>query len=120
LRRLLGVALLAYCALAAGDPPRVKFLWPTRFTTDQMGTAWIVVVERHPEHRQLALVAVDGDVVIRRSDVQLEGEKAPRVHRIEWRGALPAGELTIAALVFSSTNEVARATVPITVAQMRP
>lgn len=106
-------------SLQAGDTARVKFLWPTRFTTDQHGTAWIIQVEPHAENRLLALVAVEGDFQVRRTDIQLEGDQAARTHRIEWRSPLPAGELVIAALVFSSTKEVARATVPITVTALR-
>jgi hypothetical protein len=114
------LALLILLSMAQSGDTRVRFRWPHRIVTDRDSTTWIVLVDRYPEHRLLTLAAVqDGDVV-RRSDVQLEGEHAARVHRIEWRGGLPAGDIQIAAIVYSQTEEVGRAVVPVQVIAMLP
>lgn len=119
MRRLFAVALFSLCALAAGDPPRVSFWLAHRIVTDQEHVRWIVRVEPHAENRVLIVAAYDGDIWVRRTDIQLEGEHARRTHYIDWR-PLPAGELVILAVVLSGTKEVARATVPVTVTAMRP
>lgn len=119
-RGILALFLLMATVAQAGDTARVRFIYPTRFTTDQMGTAWLVWVEPHAEHRQLTLAAFDGDVEVTSSVREMAGERSAKVWRFDWRTPLPAGELLIVAAVFNSTREVARATVPVTVQSMRP
>jgi hypothetical protein len=111
--------LLSATLAQAGDTARVRFLYPTRMTTDEMGTVWQVIVERDSAHRLLVLSAHDGEFTVRRTDVQLEGDRARRVHRVDWR-PLPAGELLVVASVFDTERLVERATVPVRVIQMRP
>jgi hypothetical protein len=120
MRLVLGLLLLLAMLAQAGDAPRVRFLWPQRLTDDQSWTIWTVQVEPHPDNRLLILAAYDGDGPVRRTFIELEGERAKRTHRVEWRSALPAGELLIVASVLGSQKELARATVPITVVGMRP
>ena len=114
------ILFYAFLSAALSGPAQVRFLWPTRVVTDQMGTTWIVIVEPHADNRALVLAAYEGDIPVRRTDVQLEGDKAARTHRIEWRGGLPPGELQIVAGVFSNNEQLGRAVVPLTVVQMSP
>lgn len=65
-----------------------------------------VRVQPNQANRGLIVEAEGGDY--RRSDVPLNGERAPIQHRIEWR-ALGAGEYAVVASVVSTTALVARA-----------
>lgn len=62
-----------------------------------------VRVEPNPDNRNLRVEA-DG-LSYRSSDIGLEGETAPLVHRIEWR-AMPAGEYAVRALVTDSAQKI--------------
>jgi hypothetical protein len=118
--RYVAALLIFVATVAQAGDTRVRFLWPQRLTDDQSWTIWTIQVEPHPDNRLLILAAYDGDGPVRRSFIELEGERAKRTHRIEWRTGLPAGELLIVATVLGSQKELARATVPITVVGMRP
>lgn len=64
-------------------------------------------VEPNAENRDLIVEASGGDY--RRSDVQLEGDRAPIRHTIQWKG-LGAGEYHVSASVVSRTYLLGRAT----------
>lgn len=105
----------AMCVASAAD--RVRFLRPPRVISDRYGLRWAVQVDQHPDHRLLVLTALEGEFAVRRTDIGLEGERAPRTHWVTW-GPLPAGELLILATVWDGAREVARAVHPLTVVSM--
>lgn len=80
-------AIVLYALLSfASNEPRVSFVRPHRIVTEDDATRWQIRVEPHAENRLLIVAAVEGGEVVRRSDEQLDGDKAPRTRWIDWRG----------------------------------
>ncbi|MEP7310930.1 MAG: hypothetical protein ABJA98_35990 [Acidobacteriota bacterium] len=68
--------------------------------------AYLVVrtqVEANARNRSIEIIAESGDFY-RSSEIQLDGEKAPRTTRFEFRG-LPGGLYTVAAVLKGADSE---------------
>jgi len=68
--------------------------------------AYLVVqtqVEANAKNRSIEIIAESGDFY-RSSEIQLDGEKAPRTTRFEFRG-LPGGQYTVAAVLKGADAE---------------
>jgi hypothetical protein len=117
--RRIGLLVLVYLALilqsGLGEPARVSIVRPARFIPERAAVRWMVQVQPVEENRKLVLTAFDDGIEISASQRQLEGEDAPKTWWIEWDEGLPAGEYLLVAAVYSSSREVARASVPVTV-----
>lgn len=109
---LLVLALVLQSGLST--PTRVSIIRPAYFVREYEYIRWQVQIEPHAENRLLVVAAVDGDVV-RQTKEQLDGDAAPRTRWIEWKHGIPAGEYQVIAVLYSQANEIARATVPLTV-----
>ena len=83
--------------LLAGEVKPVSFLRPRAFATDREDIYIQVQVEPHAVNRSLVIAAVDADFVVRRTDVELDGERAARTHQFWWR-SLPEGEYMMLAV----------------------
>ena len=90
------VIVLMLWYLLANTPP-VSFLRPRAFASDREDIYIQVQVEPHAANRSLVVAAVDADFVVRRTDVELDGERAARTHRFWWR-SLPVGEYVLLAV----------------------
>ena len=68
--------------------------------------AYLVVqtqVEANAKNRSIEIIAESGDFY-RSSEIQLDGENAPRTTRFEFRG-LPGGQYTVAAVLKGANSE---------------
>ena len=63
-----------------------------------------VRLERHAENRRLAVV-VDSENFYRSSEIQLEGEQAPKVMMIEFRG-VPGGSYQVSTVVLDQSGRM--------------
>lgn len=63
----------------------------------------LVQVARDPDNRLLRIV-LNGDSFYGSSDIQLDGEMAPRSHFFQW-SALPPGHYCVEVVVFSSRGD---------------
>jgi hypothetical protein len=77
-----------------------------------------VAVEPSAKNR-LLVVEVDSDDYFRSSGVELDGDKAKRLHSVEFK-SLPAGEYTLRAQVLSKTDVLATATGGLVVTGITP
>ena len=89
------IVLMLWYLLANTQP--VSFLRPRAFASDREDIYIQVQVEPHAANRSLVVAAVDADFVVRRTDVELEGDRAARTHRFWWR-SLPPGEYIMLAV----------------------
>ena len=104
---VLAAALWFALTVPAETPPRVAFVRPPGVATDKTTVVLQVRVDPHEDNRLLVVAAVEGDVVVRRSDEDLAGDKAPRVRWIRWR--VTAGDLVLAAILYGAGGrELAR------------
>lgn len=99
-------------ALAKNEPP-VRFVRPPAIVSDREIVTFQIQVEPDPVNRLLVVAASDGDLVVRRSDEELNGDKAARTRWLRWR--LPVGEFQMAAIVYGAEGPRGRAVHPITV-----
>lgn len=106
------IVAVSLFAASSAVPPRIAFLRATAFAFDDEAISIVVQVEPNASNRAFILAAVDGDLEVRRSLIQLDGEDAKRTHWIKW-GALPAGDLMLVALLLDQQGPVARVTRPI-------
>ena len=89
------IVLMLWYLLANTQP--VSFLRPRAFASDREDIYIQVQVEPHAANRSLVIAAVDADFVVRRTDVELEGERAARTHQFWWR-SLPEGDYVLLAV----------------------
>jgi hypothetical protein len=110
-RALLMVLLVGVCVLQAGDR-RIWLWYPSAFVSDQETVTYRVRIPRNEDNRSVALVATDGESIVRESDQQLS-EQGPAICDFAWR--LPAGEYALIAVLYGSQGEIARDSRPLTV-----
>lgn len=117
--RRVGLLAVVYLALilqsGLSEPRRVSIVRPTAFVRENEYVRYMVQVHPHADNRTLLVAALDGDVAVRQSREQLDGESAPKTRWIEWKHGLPAGEYLVVAVVLGQSRELARASVPVTV-----
>ena len=101
------VALVLYAGFLLAAPDPVSFVRPARFITEDQEVVWQIRVEPNADNRLLVVVAIEGDVIVRRSDESLAGPHAPITHWIHWV-KLPVGSLGVMALVVDA-HETERA-----------
>jgi hypothetical protein len=118
--RLVLVILLAVLqSSSALSPARVQIVRATTVTWDDEVVVVQIRVEPHAANRALVVAAVDGDLVVRQSTEQLDGETAKRTRWVRW-GSLSAGQLLIVVSLFDSGSSlVARDSRPIRVLSRR-
>lgn len=117
-RALLCVAVLAGFAVGIAPPPLVAIVSAPAFATDQQSLTIRVRVEPDPENRRLTLAAVQDDVIVRRSDEDLDGAAAPRTRWVTWY-PLPEGEFVLVAVVWGTGYQRGRDWRTLTVIGMR-
>jgi hypothetical protein len=82
-------------------------------------TVPITVAVEPGEKNRMLVVEVDSDVYFRSSGVELDGDRAKRLHSVEFK-SLPAGEYTLRAQVRSNTGVLGTATGGLVVTGMIP
>ena len=92
---MVAITLLATPALA-GEPLDIRV--PRHFSVEPATVVLDIVVERHAANRGMQ-VSVDSGEYYRSSLVQLDGEGAPRITRIQYAN-LPAGLYEIRAILY--------------------
>jgi hypothetical protein len=98
-----GVLALLTAPLVAGAGGRLTMRVSP---TVAFAPAYLVVqaqVEANASNRSIQIIAESGDFY-RSSEIQLDGEKAPRTTRFEFRG-LPGGSYTVAAVLKGADSE---------------
>lgn len=102
-----GCAWLILSALTA--TPRVSIQNPGRFASAPADWWILVTVDQRPDHRALIVEADGHPGEYRRSDLSLEGEKAPRLRQV-WFKALSAGCYWFVASVTDTSHVLGTAT----------
>lgn len=125
IRALVLVLVVVVLILQAGltTPTRVSIVRPIQIVNEYAHLRYQVQVDPHAENRALVLAAVDTSLeratledATRLTSEQLDGEHAPRTRWVEWKYGLPAGDYVVVAVLYSGIkNEIARASVPVTV-----
>ena len=111
------VPLAGVLALAA--PPCVAFISAPTVTTEDGPVTISLHVAPHDDHATLAVSAMDGTLVIRRSEMPLHGAEAAPQQRVAWWG-LPTGEFVLVAAVYDGQDQrLAQVRRQITVADTR-
>lgn len=87
---LLLAVLFLWLYLSALSAPRIDIRSPGRIGVDPADWWLTIVIEPHPDNRQLIVIADGQPGEYRRSDYALEGEKAARIRQV-WLKALPQG-----------------------------
>jgi hypothetical protein len=108
--RAVALVLVVFLLVLHSSSERVRFIWPQQILSAHQSSVWTIRVEPMPENRELKLVADAADGPVRVSRVPLDGEDAATIHIFRW-GPLPSGDLIVYAIVYSATDEVARAEV---------
>lgn len=104
-RVLVVLAFLAVTAPAAADDP-ISLSLSSHVTNEPGAVLVTVVVQPHRDNRALVVEGESGSFY-RLSEVSLEGEGAPRVHRIHLQN-LPAGDYTVTATLRASDTTRAK------------
>lgn len=105
------IALLL--ALGLASPPRVAFLRPPHFVSDQEPVTYAIQVEPNAANRWLIIAASDEEGIVRRSDEQLDGH-SPKTRWVTWQ-SLPAGDLEVSVTLFDVSGQAVQIRRPLKV-----
>ena len=112
-------AWLLFLLAVAKDTPRVSFIRPPSFVSDQDTITLQVRVPPQAENRVLFVAAYDGDVLVNGSQREMNGAHAPALYNLHWR--LPAGAISLVAAIYGAhEDELARVTHEMTVLSSGP
>lgn len=112
---VLVIAVLWLAGAAWMNEPRVRvmFVRPPAFVVSRDTVTYVVRVPRHTENRLLIVAAVAEDGIISEMRRELDGAQDQTLWNVRWQ--LPAGHLSLIAVVFDTRRRAWRAVHRLTV-----
>ena len=89
-------------ALAEGDVPKTTVRVTPLVRLTRGDARGVVTVERHTDNRMLRVI-IESENYYSRSDVQLDGEDASRIHAFYWQD-LPPGSYRVTVYVYGTSG----------------
>ena len=100
--KLAALALACILSLGAGEPPATSIKLSANFGGAPLTLRVDTRTEQHPDNRALC-VTIDGPNYFRSSCEQLDGDKAPKFSRFEFRD-IPGGDYVVVGEVIRTND----------------